>query len=80
MYGHEVLMSLQTRAKFFGTHFFPFHLSDIRPYRMTVYIMEKRRHHCQATSLMSDLEDVNFPVATANFFPFGSNLNSIGVI
>jgi hypothetical protein len=24
MYGHEVLMSLQTRAKLFGTHFFPF--------------------------------------------------------
>jgi hypothetical protein len=37
---------------------------------MTVYFMEKRRHHCQATSFMSDLDDVNFPVIIANFFPF----------
>jgi hypothetical protein len=81
MYGHEVLMSLQTRAKLFGTHFFPFHVSDIRLWRMTVYSMEKRRQHCQATSFMSDLDDVNFPVTIANCVsPFGSHLNSIGVI
>jgi hypothetical protein len=29
MYGHEVLMSLQTRAKFFGTHFLHSYVSDI---------------------------------------------------
>jgi hypothetical protein len=43
--------------------------------------MEKRRHHCQATSFLSDLDDVNFPVTVANCVsPFGSHLNSIGVI
>jgi hypothetical protein len=81
MYGHEVLMYLQTRAKLFGTHLFLFHVSDIRLYRMTVYSMEKCKHHCQATSFMSDLDDVNFPLTIANCFsPFGSHLNSIGVI
>jgi hypothetical protein len=29
MYGHEVLMSLQTRAKFFRTHFLHCDVSDI---------------------------------------------------
>jgi hypothetical protein len=80
VYGHEVMMSLQTRAQLFGTHFLPFHVSDIRLYRVTVYSTEKRRHHCQATSFMSDLDDVNFPVNIVNFVsPFGSHLNSIGV-
>jgi hypothetical protein len=27
---------------------------------MTVYYMEKWRQHCQATSFLSDLDDVNF--------------------
>jgi hypothetical protein len=81
MYGHEVLMSLQTRAKLFGTHFFPFHVSDIRMWRMTVYSMEKCKHYCQAISFLSDLIDVSFPVTIANCVsPFGSHLNSIGVI
>jgi hypothetical protein len=81
MYGQEVLMSLQKRAKLLGTHFFPFHGSDIRLNQMTVYSMEKRSHHSQATSLMSDLDDVNFPVTIANCVsPFGSRLNSIRVI
>jgi hypothetical protein len=81
MCGHEVLMSLQTRAKLFGTHFFYFHVSDIRLWRMTVYCMEKRMQHCQATSFMSDLDDINFPVTIANCVsPFGCHLNSIGVI
>jgi hypothetical protein len=81
MYGYEVLMSLQTQAKFLRSHFFPFHESDIRLNRMTVYSMEKRRHHCQTTNFMSDLDDVNFPVTIANFIsPFGSHLNSIRVI
>jgi hypothetical protein len=44
MYGHEVLMSLQTRTKLFGTHFFSFHVSDIEVWRMTVNSMEKRKH------------------------------------
>jgi hypothetical protein len=81
MYGYEVLMSLQTRAKLFGTHFFPFYESDIRLNRMTVHSMENRSHHCQATSFMSDLDDVNFPVTKANCVsPFESRLNSIRVI
>jgi hypothetical protein len=47
---------------------------------MTVYSMEKRRQHCQATRFMSDLDDVNFPVTIANCVsPSGSHLNSIGV-
>jgi hypothetical protein len=61
MYGHEVMMSLQKRAKLFGT-LFPFQVSDIRRYRTTVYFMEKRRHPGQAIIFMSDLNDVNFPV------------------
>jgi hypothetical protein len=81
MYGHEVLMSLQTRAKSFGTHFFPFHVSNIRLWRMTVYSMEKRGKHCQAISFMSDIDGVNFPVTIANYVPpFGCHLNSIGVV
>jgi hypothetical protein len=81
MYGHEVLMSLQTRANLSGTHFFHFHVSDIRPWRMTVYSTEKHRQQSQATSFMSDLDDVNFPVTVANCVsPFGCHLNSIGVI
>jgi hypothetical protein len=80
MYDHEVLMSLQMPAKLFRTHFFHFHVSDIRLWQITVYFMEKRRHHCQATSFMSDLDDVNFPVTIANCTsPFGSHLNSIRV-
>jgi hypothetical protein len=72
MYGHEV---------FIRDTLFHFHVSDIRLWRMTVYSMEKRRQHCQATSFMSDLDDVNFPVTVANCVsPFGCHLNSIGVI
>jgi hypothetical protein len=62
-----------------GTHFFHFRVSDIRLWRMTVYSMEKHRQHCQATSFMSDLHDVNFTVTVASCF-FGSHLNSMGVI
>jgi hypothetical protein len=81
MYGHEVLMSLQMQAKLFGTHFLHSYVSDIRLWRMTVDSMEKRRQHCQATSFMSDLDDVEIPVTVANcIFPFGSHLNSIGLI
>jgi hypothetical protein len=65
MYDHEVWMSLQTRAKIFWTHFLHLHVSDIRQWRMTVYSMEIRWQHCQATSFMSDLDDVNFPVIVA---------------
>jgi hypothetical protein len=81
MYGNEVLMSLQTRANFFGTHFLHCFVSDIRLWQMTVYSMEKRWQRYQATSLMSDFDDVNFPVTVANCIsPFESHLNSIGVI
>jgi hypothetical protein len=81
MYGHVVLMSSHTRAKLFGTHFLHYHVSDIRLWQMTVYSMGKRWQHCQATSFMTDLDDVNFPVTVANCIsPFGSRLNSIGGI
>jgi hypothetical protein len=49
---------------------------------MTVYTVEKRLQHLQATSLMLDYDDddVNFPVTIAkSISPFGSHLNSIGV-
>jgi hypothetical protein len=46
MYGHEVLMSLRTRAKFFGTHFSHSHVSDISLWQMKVYSMKERRQHC----------------------------------
>jgi hypothetical protein len=78
---HKVLMSLQSRAKFFGTHFLDCFVSDVRLWRMTVCSMEKRRQYCQATSLMSDLGDVNFLVTVANCISlFGCHPNSIGVI
>jgi hypothetical protein len=48
MYRHEVLMSLQTRSKLFGTRLSQCHVSDIRLWRMTVYSMEKRWQHCVA--------------------------------
>jgi hypothetical protein len=79
MYSHEVLMSVQTPTKFFGTHFLHCFVSGIWLWRMTIYSMEKRRQHCQATGFMSDLEDVNYPVTVANCIsPFGCQLNSIG--
>ena len=81
MYGHEVFDVLTKASKMFRDTLFPFHISDNRLYRMTVYFMEKRRHHCQATSFMSDLDDVNFPVTVANCVsPFKSHLNGIGMI
>jgi hypothetical protein len=81
MYGHQLLMSLLMQAKLFGTHFFPFHASDIRLWQMTLYSTEKRWQHSQAASFMSDLDDVHFPVTIVNCVsPFGSCLNSIGVI
>jgi hypothetical protein len=41
---------------------------------MTVYFMQKRRHHCQATSFLFDLDDVNFRVTVANCISrFGSH-------
>jgi hypothetical protein len=87
-YGHEVLISLQTRAQLFGTHFSPFHVSDITMSRMTVYSMGERIHHCQATSLISVLDDVNFPVTVANcvspfaelWFSFRASTEQYGVI
>jgi hypothetical protein len=66
MYGHEVLMSLETREKLFGTHFCHFHVNDIRLRWLTVYSIEKRRQHSHATSFTSDLDDVNFPITVAN--------------
>jgi hypothetical protein len=81
IYGHEVLMSLQTRATFFGTHVLHAHVSDIRLLRMTVYSVEKSWQHCQATSFMSNFDDVNFPVTVATCISLsGSHLNSIRVI
>jgi hypothetical protein len=81
MYGHEVLMSLQTRAKFFETHRLNCHVRNIMLRRMTVYSMPKRWQHCQATSFMSDLDDVDFPLTAANCISrFGSHLNCIGVM
>jgi hypothetical protein len=81
MYSHEVLMSLQTGAKFCGTHFLHCFVSDIRLWRITVYAMGKRLQHCQATSFMSDLDDVHFSLTVANCVSaFGCHLNSIGGI
>jgi hypothetical protein len=70
MYSHEVLMSLQTRTKFFGTYSLRCQESDIDQWRKTVYSMGKRWQHCHATSLMSDLDEVNFPVTVANCYQF----------
>jgi hypothetical protein len=48
---------------------------------MTVYTLEKRLQHLQATSWMLDFDEVNFPVTvTKCIYPFGSHLNGIGVI
>jgi hypothetical protein len=81
MYGHEVLMSLQTPTKLFGTHFFHLLVSDIWLWRMLVHLMETRWQHCLATSFMSHMDGVNFPVTVANCVsPFGYHLDSIGVI
>jgi hypothetical protein len=81
MYGHNMLMSLLTRAKLFETQFLHSHVSDIKLWWMTVYPVEKRTQHCQATSFISDLDDVNFPLTVVNCdSPFGCYLISIGVI
>jgi hypothetical protein len=66
MYGHEVFDVLTKASKVIRDTLFPSHVSDIGLYRMTVYFMQKRRHHYQATSFSSDLDDVNFPVTVAN--------------
>jgi hypothetical protein len=48
---------------------------------MTVYTLETRLQHLQATSLMSDFDEVNFPVTLASrISPVGPHMNSIGVI
>jgi hypothetical protein len=60
MYGHEVLMSLQMRAKFFGTHFLHCYVKDIGLWRMTIYSTDNPWQHLQVTSFMSDFDDINF--------------------
>jgi hypothetical protein len=48
---------------------------------MTVHTLEKRLQHLRATSLMSDFDEFNSPVTVAKYIsPFGSHLNSTGVI
>jgi hypothetical protein len=61
MYGHEVFDVLTKAGKVIRNTLFPFHVSDNRLYRMTVWLMEKRRHHGQASSFASDFDDVSFP-------------------
>jgi hypothetical protein len=69
MYGSEVLMSVQMRAKFFATHFLHSKVSDIGlSYEWQFILWKKRLLHLQATSQMSDFDDVNFPVTVANLF------------
>jgi hypothetical protein len=66
-------------AKLFGIHFLHSHVCDYRLWQMTVYSMEKCWQHCQATSFMSDLDDVNFPVTVVNCISlYGSYLNRAG--
>jgi hypothetical protein len=72
---------LQSKYELFGTLFFHFHVNDIRLWRITVYSLEKRRQHFQATSFMPDFDDVNFPITVANCVsPCESYLNGIGVV
>jgi hypothetical protein len=60
-----------------GHIFLHSYVSDIRLWRMTVYSLGNRWQHCQATSFMSGLDHVHFPVSVANCIsPVGSNLNS----
>jgi hypothetical protein len=83
VYGHEVLMSLQMRAKFFGTHLLHCFVSDIglRTRRIAVYSLENNLQLCQAISFMSAFDYANFPVTVANCISsFESHLNSVGVI
>jgi hypothetical protein len=50
---------------------------------MTVYSVEKCWQHSQATSFLSESDDVNFPLTVANCTPtspFESQLNNIWVI
>jgi hypothetical protein len=49
---------------------------------MTVYNMEKRLQHLEATNLMADFDDVNFHASEANYRPFPSfetNMKKIAV-
>jgi hypothetical protein len=82
IYGHEVLMSLQTQANFIGTHFLHSYVSNIGLSGKWQFILWKKRlQHLQAIILMSDFDNVKFPVTVAKYIsPFGSHLNSIGVI
>jgi hypothetical protein len=48
MYGHEVLICVQTQAKLIGTQFLHSHVSDFRLWQMIVYSIDK---HCQNYSL-----------------------------
>jgi hypothetical protein len=81
MYGHEVLLCPYKREQSYSGHFSHCYVSDIGLWRLTVYYVEKRCQHGQATSLTSNFDDVNFPVTVANCIShFGSQLNSIRVI
>jgi hypothetical protein len=46
MYSHEVLMSLQTRAKLFGTHYLHGYVREIRLSQMTGYQFHVRCKQC----------------------------------
>ena len=72
MYGHEVFDVLTKASKVIRDTLFPFHISDNRLYRMTVWFMEKRRHHCQTSSFSSDFDDVSFPCSNRSklYFSF----------
>jgi hypothetical protein len=61
MYGHEVFNVLTRASKLIQDTLLPFHVSDNRLYRMTVWFMEKRRNHCQASTFSSDFDNVSFP-------------------
>jgi hypothetical protein len=78
MYGHEVLMSLQTRAKSFGTHFSLCYVKDIGLWRMTTFLWKNVGN---THSLMSDFDEVNFLLTVSKYIsPPGSHLNSFEVI
>jgi hypothetical protein len=61
IYGHEVFDVLTKASKFIRDTLFPFHVSDNKLYRITVWVLERRRHYCQASSFSSDFDDVSFP-------------------
>jgi hypothetical protein len=82
MSGHEVFDVLRKASKVIRDTLFPFHVSDNRLYRTTVRFLENVdiAARLPVSHLISTILAFHAVTIANCVFPFGSHLNSIGVI